>query len=91
MDVCPICLEDMDMTSFNDSRLSTSTCYKLECGHSFHTKCIIGCLSIDRKKCPSCNDRKNPSTELTLQGLKTVAIGYTAGYSKRSGYKVFIK
>jgi len=70
MDVCPICLEDMDMTSFNDSRLSTPTCYKLECGHSFHTKCIIGCLSIEGKKCPSCNDHKNPSTELTLQELK---------------------
>lgn len=70
MDICPVCLENMDMTSFNDTRDSTPTCYKLDCGHSFHTTCIIRCLSIEGKKCPSCSNQKNPSTELTLQGLK---------------------
>lgn len=69
MEPCPICLDDMDMLSFNDRRDTTATCYKLECGHAYHTKCIIQTLSQAERKCPSCNHTKDPSTLLTEQGL----------------------
>jgi hypothetical protein len=68
MEVCPICLEDMDMLSFRDERQTTATCYKLECGHAYHTKCIIQTLSQSERKCPSCNGYKDPITALTEKG-----------------------
>jgi hypothetical protein len=70
MDICPICLEDMDMIHYNDERESTSSCFKMNCGHAYHTKCIITCLSIEGKKCPQCNDKKSASQELSIEGLK---------------------
>jgi len=36
---CNICYENMDMLEYNDPNESTLTCFKLECGHSYHTKC----------------------------------------------------
>jgi len=69
MEACPVCLEDMDMLSFNDERDSTPTCYKLDCGHAYHTKCIIKTLSQFERKCPSCNGEKDPSTALTEKGI----------------------
>lgn len=69
MEPCPICLDDMDMLSFNDEHDSTPTCYKLECGHAYHTKCIIQTLSQSERKCPSCNGNKDPTTALTQKGL----------------------
>ena len=42
IDLCPICLDDC----------SGKTC-ALECGHTFHTKCIFNWLSKN-KSCPCC-------------------------------------
>ena len=65
---CPICFEDMDMNVYNDEQEGTETCHKLECGHAFHTKCIISFLTRTTHKCPSCNEHKTPETELELEG-----------------------
>ena len=75
MDICPICLEDMDMIHYNDERESSSSCFKMNCGHAYHTKCIINCLSIEGKKCPQCNDKKSAAQELSFEGLKKKYLG----------------
>lgn len=69
MESCPICFEDMDMALFNDPNTQTATCFKLECGHAYHTACIIRCLSHAEKKCPQCNGNKDPAVELSKEGL----------------------
>lgn len=69
MDPCVICFEDMDMKTFEDERQQTPTCIKLECGHAYHTLCIIRCLSNMHQKCPNCNKDKTPKLELTREGL----------------------
>ena len=69
MDVCPICLIEMDMISFEDPRDHTETCIQLECKHAFHTRCIIQTLGVINKKCPCCNPEKDASTELKREGL----------------------
>ena len=68
-DPCIICFEAMDMSSFEDERDNTETCIKLECGHAYHTRCIIRCLSTLNNKCPNCNNKKTPEQELTREGL----------------------
>jgi len=68
-DPCVICFERMDMKSFEDERDNTDTCFKLECGHAYHTRCIIQCLSHMNQKCPNCNKNKTPKQELTREGL----------------------
>lgn len=57
------------MKTFQDERQQTATCIKLECGHAYHTTCIIQCLSNMNQKCPNCNNTKNPKKELTREGL----------------------
>lgn len=66
---CAICFEEMDMCTFRDERQSTETCFKLECNHAFHTKCIVDCLQKTKHRCPSCNEDKNLEKILTLEGL----------------------
>jgi hypothetical protein len=56
---CSICWEEMDMADYNDSLESTLTCFKLECGHAYHTKCIIMSLSKTKHQCPLCNKEKS--------------------------------
>ena len=68
-DTCPVCLDDMDMKSFEDERNSTETCVKLDCKHAFHTRCIRTCLSTADKKCPQCNTPKTFEEEITSEGL----------------------
>ena len=67
--VCIICFDTMDMEEFEDGRESTSSCVKLDCGHAYHTKCIIRCLSNMNKSCPNCNKEKTPAQEMTYQGI----------------------
>jgi len=46
---CSICLENIYV---NES-------YKLDCGHNFHTKCIIEWFRNYKKTCPMCRDSPN--------------------------------
>jgi len=66
---CPICYENMDMKEYDDAAEGTDTCHKLECGHAFHTKCIILVLTKTRHACPSCNKNKPPEKQLEIEGL----------------------
>ena len=66
---CPICYEDMDMREYDDAAEGTDTCHKLDCGHAFHTKCIILVLTKTRHACPSCNKNKPPEKQLEIEGL----------------------
>lgn len=67
--LCAVCLEQMDMLTYKDEHESTSTCFKLRCGHAFHTKCIVECLQRANKECPCCNDKKNLDEEMTNAGI----------------------
>lgn len=58
----------MDMIEFQDPEESTATCFKIECGHAFHTRCLITCLTAGRHKCPLCNTDKPPEQELNHIG-----------------------
>jgi hypothetical protein len=50
MDPCAVCLEEMTEDQKN-------MCHKIkECGHSFHTECIIQSLRFD-SRCPVCRSR----------------------------------
>jgi hypothetical protein len=66
---CAICWDTMDMEEFNDEKESTETCFKLECGHAFHTKCIVLSLQKTNHSCPSCNKAKDPIEQLEIVGL----------------------
>ena len=66
---CTICFEEMDMNAYQDDHDSTPTCFKLECNHAFHTKCIVECLQKARYKCPSCNEDKNIVETLSKEGI----------------------
>ena len=67
--VCAVCFEEMDMLTYDDPRESTSTCFKLECKHSYHTKCIIQTLQKTTHECPQCNKHKTPEEILCMEGL----------------------
>lgn len=67
--ICTICFEEMDMSSYRDEHSSTPTCFKLECNHAFHTKCIVECLQKTKHKCPSCNEDKNIAETLDKEGI----------------------
>ena len=67
--ICTICFDEMDMNSYQDDQDQTLTCYKLECGHAYHTKCIVTCLQKMNNNCPNCRSQKTPQEILTLEGL----------------------
>ena len=66
---CPICFDEMDMREYKDEADGTDTCHKLECGHAYHTKCIINFLTKTRQACPNCNKVKPPEQQLGIEGL----------------------
>lgn len=70
-----MCYEDMDMREFRDDREGTETCHKLECGHAFHTKCIILFLTKTESKCPCCNNHKTADQKLTEAAVSKKLLG----------------
>jgi hypothetical protein len=66
---CPLCLDEMDLEDFRDERKQTETSFQLQCGHAFHTKCLVDTLSHTQMQCPACNHYKSPETKLKLKGL----------------------
>lgn len=71
---CCVCQDEMDMEDFNDERTSTETCYKLECGHAFHTRCIFQYLRETEYECIQCNVRRTPREEIELTGYIAQAL-----------------
>jgi hypothetical protein len=70
-----MCYEDMDMREFKDEQSGTATCHKLECGHAFHTKCIIEFLTKTESKCPCCNNHKTADQKLTEAAISKKFLG----------------
>jgi hypothetical protein len=64
----------MDMEDYNDERPSTETCYKLDCGHAFHTRCIFQYLRETEYECIQCNVRRSPREEIELTGYIAQAL-----------------
>jgi len=71
---CSVCQSDMDMEEFNDQRESTETCLKLECGHAFHSRCIIAYMRRTDFDCIQCNRHRTPEVQLEEAGLCAQAI-----------------
>jgi hypothetical protein len=64
----------MDMEDYNDERPSTETCFKLDCGHAFHTRCIFQYLRETEYECIQCNVRRSPREEIELTGYIAQAL-----------------
>lgn len=71
---CCVCQDAMDMEDYNDERPSTETCFKLECGHAFHTRCIFQYLRETEYECLHCNVRRTPREEIELTGYIAQAL-----------------
>ena len=69
MSTCAVCQEAMDMQEFNDTREKTESCYKLECKHAYHTKCVIDFLKRTSFDCITCNRHKLPREEIRKEGI----------------------
>lgn len=69
MGICAVCQDEMDMDEFGDARQTTETCYKLECEHAFHTKCVIDFVRRTHFDCVMCNRHHIPEVKLSLDGL----------------------
>jgi hypothetical protein len=64
----------MDMEDYNDERPSTESCFKLDCGHAFHTRCIFQYLRETEYECIQCNVRRSPREEIELTGYIAQAL-----------------
>ena len=69
MAICIVCFDEMDMQDFNDPRDRTDTCFKLQCGHAYHTNCLVRFLQETNHKCAHCNEYKTPERRLAVMGL----------------------
>jgi FkbM family methyltransferase len=52
-----------------DERQATETCFKLDCGHAFHTKCIVQFLKRSTLECPGCNKKKTPTEQVEYEAV----------------------
>ena len=66
---CSVCQQEMDLEEFQDTRESTATCVKLECGHAYHTRCAISYLKRTNFDCILCNRHKEPHERLEEEEL----------------------
>lgn len=66
---CCVCQDAMDMEEFNDTRATTDTCFKLDCGHAYHTRCIFQYMRETEYECLHCNVRRTPREEIEMTGL----------------------
>ena len=57
------------MEDYHDERQSTETCYKLDCGHAYHTRCIFQYLRETEYQCLQCNIHRTPREEIEMTGL----------------------
>jgi hypothetical protein len=71
---CCVCQDAMDMEDYNDERPSTESCFKLDCGHAFHTRCIFQYLRETEYECIQCNVRRSPREEIELTGYIAQAL-----------------
>ena len=53
-DVCPICLD----------KLEGKPTYKIQCGHTFHTDCIMKWFRSSSGNCPCCLDNPNSDKKI---------------------------
>ena len=60
-DICPICLSNMNIEKDNIT---------IECGHKFHTKCIMQWFRSSRGQCPCCLD--NPFQKGLLNNISII-------------------
>jgi len=74
MPTCLVCQDEMDMEEFEDERDATTTCLKLECGHAFHSRCIISYMRRTDYDCIQCNRHRTPEATLEEAGLCAQAI-----------------
>lgn len=66
---CCVCQDEMEMEDFNDPRQSTNACFKLACGHAYHTQCIFQYMAETDYQCLHCNSHRTPREEIELTGL----------------------
>jgi exonuclease VII large subunit len=69
MPTCIVCMDDMDMEEFNDPRERTETCFKLACGHAYHTGCLVNFLQNTNHRCAHCNNYRAPEARNRMRGL----------------------
>ena len=60
MPECSVCYTDMDMQEYDDPNESTHTCIRLDCKHSYHTKCVLKYMKETDYECILCNKHRNP-------------------------------
>jgi hypothetical protein len=68
-DECPVCKTDMCVDAFQECECDeiTDNCYRLHCGHAFHTMCIMQTFRTGSDTCPVCRSQKQQSQQQNQQ------------------------